>query len=221
MLLAIDTSTKLSSLALFDGEEILAEESWHSYNSHTVQLMPRLIRMVETHRASPEDLRVIAVALGPGSFTGLRIGLAVAKGLALSLNAALVGIPTLDFLTYPFAYQSKEVWGVLEAGRDRIYTAGYKRVGKKWKRLTEYMALYWEELPEKIAGKQVIFCGEINPRGKALIKEHFGNRAMVAEPAFSIRRASFLAQIAYQLWKAGHRDEIASLSPIYLGGSCI
>ena len=219
MLLAIDTSTHLSGLALFDGERILAEESWHSPDSHTVELMPRLVRMMKTHRARPQDIEAVAVALGPGSFTGLRIGLAVAKGLALSLGIDILGIPTTDFLTYQFAYQTRPVWGILRAGRGRIYTAGYKKSGKRWKRLTDFMALYWRELPEKVGGRPVIFCGEIDAQGRAFLEERFGGKAIVAGPAFSLRRAGFLAQMAYELWQAGRRDGPASLSPIYLGGS--
>lgn len=218
MLLAIDTSTKFSGIALFDGEKILAEENWFSCESHTLQLMPRIVRMMETQRLKPADLKAIGVALGPGSFTGLRIGMAVAKGLALSLKIDLVGVPTLDFLAYPLSYQPLPVWSVLEAGRGRIYTAGYKRVGKQWRRLSEYMALAWEELPLRIQNKSFILCGEIDQYGRDFIKEVFGKRAKVADPAFSLRRAGFLAQMAYQLWQSSYRDDPASLSPIYLKG---
>ena len=85
MLLAIDTATRMPSLALYDGERVLAEETWRSANNHTVELAPALVRALERQRVSPSELRGIAVALGPGSFTGLLIGLGVAKGLALTL----------------------------------------------------------------------------------------------------------------------------------------
>jgi len=218
MLLAIDTSTKFASIALFDGEKILAEESWLSRESHTLQLMPKFVSMMETQGLKPSDLKVVSVALGPGSFTGLRIGMAVAKGLAFSLKIDLVGVPTLDFLAYPFFYQPLPVWSVLEAGRGRIYTAGYKKVGKKWKRLTEYMALAWEDLPSKVVDGKAIFCGEIDQYGREFIKKAFGGKAIVADPAFSLRRAGFLAQMAYKLWLSSHRDDPATLSPIYLKG---
>ncbi len=219
MLLAIDTSTKFSGIALFDGEKILAEENWLSRESHTLQLMPRIVRMMETQNLKPADLKVIGVALGPGSFTGLRIGLAVAKGLAFSLGIDLVGIPTLDFLAYPLSCQPLPVWSILEAGRGRIYTAGYRRVGRGWRRFTDYMALAWEELPSKVGNGRAILCGEIDRYGKDFIDKAFGSRAKVAEPAFSLRRAGFLAQMAYRLWLSSHRDDLASLSPIYLKGT--
>jgi len=215
MFIAIDTSTRFSSLALFDGQRLLAEEVWHSKDSHTVELMPRLVRMTESQGVKPEDLRMVAVALGPGSFTGLRIGMAVAKGLALSLDIDIVGVPTLDFMAYAFSNQRLPVWAVLSAGRGRIYTALYGRKGRRWTRLGPYMALDWEELPEKVE-KRAIFCGEIDPTGVEFLQEHLGDKAVIAEPAFSLRRAGFLAQLAYQRWKAGERDDVASLSPIYL-----
>ena len=85
MLLAIDTATRVPSLALYDGERVVAEETWRSANGHTVELVPGLVRVLERQRVSPAELKGIAVALGPGSFTGLRIGLGIAKGLALTL----------------------------------------------------------------------------------------------------------------------------------------
>ncbi len=218
MLLAIDTSTRFSGIALFDGEKILAEENWLSRESHTLQLMPRIVRMMETQGLRPADLKAVGVALGPGSFTGLRIGMAVAKGLALSLGIDLVGVPTLDFLAYSLSCQPLPVWSVLEAGRGRIYTAGYRKVGRGWKRFTDYMALAWEELPPKVEDGRVVFCGEIDRYGRDFIERAFGGRARVAEPAFSLRRAGFLAQMAYQLWLSSHRDDPATLSPIYLKG---
>ncbi len=219
MLVAIDTSTKLSGLALFDGERVLAEENWHSADSHTVQLMPRLVRMMETLGLAPDALEVVAVALGPGSFTGLRVGMAVAKGLALSLGIDIVGVPTLDFLTYQFAHQSRRVWGILRAGRDRIYAAGYHKAGGRWKRYTDYLALYWEELPDHVDGKAVLFCGEIDAERRVFLERALGGKAVVVPPAFSLRRAGYLAQMGFDLWSAGKRDDVASLSPIYLGGS--
>ncbi len=218
MLLAIDTSTKFSSIALFDGEKLLAEESWLSRESHTLQLMPRIVRMMETQGLKPVNLKAVGVALGPGSFTGLRIGMAVAKGIALSLKIDLIGIPTLDFLAYPLSYQLLPVWSILEAGRGRIYTAGYKKVGKQWKRFTDYMALAWEDLPSKVNGERFIFCGEIDQYGRDFIERTFGKKAKVADPAFSLRRAGFLAQMAYKLWLSSYKDDPASLSPIYLKG---
>jgi len=85
-ILALDTATRMASIALYDGERVHSEETWHSERNHTVELMPSLVRLLERQRVSPQELTGVVVALGPGSFTGLRIGLSVAKGLALALS---------------------------------------------------------------------------------------------------------------------------------------
>ena len=99
LLLAIDTATHFAGLALYDGDSVLAESCWLSRNNHSVELMPALVRMLEQQKLSANDLAVVAVAIGPGSFTGLRIGLSTAKGLAKATSIPILGIPTLDIFT--------------------------------------------------------------------------------------------------------------------------
>ena len=102
MLLGIDTATHFAGLALYDQGQVWAEEIWYSAMTHTVELMPRVQRMLNTYRVTVEALTGIGVSLGPGSFTGLRIGLAAAKGMALPYRLPLIGISALDVLAYPF-----------------------------------------------------------------------------------------------------------------------
>ena len=123
MLLAIDTATHFAGLALYDQGQVLAEESWYSAMTHTVELMPRIQRLLSTHQLAIESLAGIGVSLGPGSFTGLRIGLAAAKGMALPYRLPLVGVPTLDVVAYPFQNADQPVWAVIRAGRGRIGAA--------------------------------------------------------------------------------------------------
>ncbi|MFC2038007.1 tRNA (adenosine(37)-N6)-threonylcarbamoyltransferase complex dimerization subunit type 1 TsaB, partial [Chloroflexota bacterium] len=103
MLLAIDTATRMAGLALYDqvAGRILGEETWYSVNNHTVELMPRLVRLLDQQGVTPDGLTGLAVSLGPGSFTGLRIGLGVVKGLALAGRLPLVGVPSLDVVAQP------------------------------------------------------------------------------------------------------------------------
>ena len=106
MLLAIDTSTKLAGIALYDGARgLIAEYNWHSANRHTEELMPAVAQMMAQAGVTPRDLPAVAVALGPGSFTGLRVALAAAKGLALANGLTLLGVPTLDAVAYPHQAQ--------------------------------------------------------------------------------------------------------------------
>ena len=96
MLVAIDTATGYASLALHDGLRVRVEHTWESPRRHTVELLPRLVAALEQLDVGADHLSGVAVSRGPGSFTGLRVGMAVAKGLALARGLPLVGVPTLD-----------------------------------------------------------------------------------------------------------------------------
>lgn len=215
MLLAIDTATRTTSLALYDGEQVLAEETWRSANGHTVELMPGLVRMLERQGIAPSELKGIAVALGPGSFTGLRIGLGVAKGLALTLAIPLVGIPTLDALVYAQGRKRGPVCAVLRAGRGRVSAAFYRRRGGQWRRQGDYRLTTLEELCADIE-TQTFFCGEIDAQATELLREHRGAKAIVASPASSLRRAGYLAELGWRRLERGEVDDPATLAPIYL-----
>ncbi|MBN1935406.1 MAG: tRNA (adenosine(37)-N6)-threonylcarbamoyltransferase complex dimerization subunit type 1 TsaB [Anaerolineae bacterium] len=96
LLLAIDTATHFAGLALYDGDIVRAEQYWLSQNNHSVELMPALVDMLAQQGFAPRDLSAVGVTIGPGSFTGLRIGLSVAKGLAMANKLIILGVPTLD-----------------------------------------------------------------------------------------------------------------------------
>ena len=215
MLLAIDAATRMPGLALYDGECVVAEETWRSADGHTVELVPGLMRMLERQRVSPSELRGIAVALGPGSFTGLRIGLSVAKGLALTLAIPLIGIPTLDILVYAQARRPGPVCAVLQAGRGRVCAAFYRWRKGQWQRQGDYRLTTFDELCADIE-TQTFFCGEIDAQVTELLRERLGERAVVASPASSLRRAGYLAELGWQRLERGEVDDPATLAPIYL-----
>jgi tRNA threonylcarbamoyladenosine biosynthesis protein TsaB len=205
----------MPSLALYDGECVVAEETWHSANGHTVEVVPGLVRMLERQRVLPSELRGIAVALGPGSFTGLRIGLGLAKGLALTLAIPLMGIPTLDILVYAQARKRGPVCAVLQAGRGRVSAAFYRWRKGQWQRQGDYRLTTLDELCTDIETRTV-FCGEIDAQGTELLRDRLGAKAVVASPASSLRRAGYLAELGWQRLKRGEMDDPATLSPIYL-----
>ena len=205
----------MPSLALYDGECVRAEETWRSANGHTVELVPSLVRMLERQRVLPSALRGITVALGPGSFTGLRIGLSVAKGLALTLAIPLIGIPTLDILVYAQARRPGPVCAVLQAGRGRVCAAFYRWRKGQWQRQGDYRLTTFDELCADIE-TQTFFCGEIDAQVTELLRERLGERAVVASPASSLRRAGYLAELGWQRLERGEVDDPAILAPIYL-----
>jgi tRNA threonylcarbamoyladenosine biosynthesis protein TsaB len=217
MLLAVDTATHMASLALYDQTRgrVLGEESWYSANNHTVELMPRLARLLEQQGAGPASLTGLVVSLGPGSFTGLRIALSLVKGLALARGLPLVGVPTLDVVAQPHMAQRRPIWAVLQAGRGRICASYYTYNRGRWRQQGEYQLTTLEALCNQIA-EPAFFCGEIDARDGELIQQRLGPEAAIASPAASLRRAAFLAELGWERLSKGDADNPSTLAPIYL-----
>jgi tRNA threonylcarbamoyladenosine biosynthesis protein TsaB len=214
VLLAMDTSTRIVGLALYDGIQVINESSWSSKDYHTVELAPAVAEALKKANLTYETLGALAVALGPGSFTGLRIGLALAKGLALARHIPIIGIPTLDILAAAQAVQPKRLGAVLRAGRGRLAVGWYSAQDNAWIKAGETEVCTPEELALKI-DHATYLCGELNE----VEREFFGREAPHAElasPVQSLRRSGFLAELAWKRWKTGSVDDPASLSPIYL-----
>lgn len=215
MILAIDTATRLASIALYDEKGVRAEQAWHSRDHHTVELAPNIASLLRGQQVQPRNLAGVAVALGPGSFNGLRIGLSMAKGLALAGDLPLVGIPTLDIIAQAHARELLPVCAIIQAGRGRICAATYQAADGVWRRLTPDHLTTIEDLCEDIASP-TLFCGEIHPEGAEVLGTRLGELAVIASPAASLRRAGYLAELGWQRLVRGEADDLASLTPIYL-----
>ncbi len=215
MILAIDTATQYASLALYHQDGLLAEETWFSGRNHTVELMPRLARMLQLANLKVADLIALAVSLGPGSFTGVRIGLAVAKGLALPHKLPVIGVSTLEMVAYPLRASHLPVWAVVQAGRGRIIATCYAEVEDEWRPLVEPYLTTFEALAQQIA-KPALCSGEIDAQAAQLLQRGSDQKATVVSPATRLRRAGYLAEIAANRLEAGDQDDPDALVPIYI-----
>lgn len=214
MLLAVDTSTQWIGLALYDGAQVLNETVWRSHSHHTVELAPALDTLFKTTGVRPEGLQALGIALGPGSFTSLRIGLAVVKGLALSLHLPLVGIPTLDILAAGQPVRDLPLAAILQAGRGRLAVEWYEPEGGAWKSQGEAQISRIEDLVSGIR-RPTLVAGELNAEERHLLARKRKN-VILASPAQSLRRPSVLAELAWKRWQGGKVDEPIALAPIYL-----
>lgn len=223
MLLAIDTATRFISLALYDGIEILAESTWQSLNQHTEQLAPAVYQMMDRGEYEMSDLHALAVSTGPGSYTGLRIGIALAKGFATALKLPLIGVSTLDTLaaSQPNYQTGGGLVVAVQAGRGRVIVRSYRWQKGRWTSRTEPRIVRWESLSEHIDGPAFV-TGEIDAEGMAALHEAQANGVPlnVVPAASRMRRAGYLAQIAWdRLQASGSPAEefhASKLVPVYL-----
>ncbi len=213
MLLALDTATRTIGIALHDGSQVLAEEIWVSQGHHTLELAPEVALMMRRAGVAPTDLTAVAVSLGPGSFNGLRIGLALAKGLALAHNLPVVGIPTLDILAQCQPRRDGPMLALLEAGRGRVAGVWYRSGRSGWQAQGEAVPMTWEGIAGGLE-KSTYICGEIGPEARKALADQ--QLAHLAPPALCLRRPGFLAELAWQKLRSGKLAEASSLVPIYL-----
>ena len=214
MLLAVDTSTSWIGLALFDDEQIVSEMTWQTKSHHSIELSPAIDQMMKRSAVDTGKLRALAVATGPGSFTSLRIGMAVVKGLSLALQIPVIGIPSLDILAAGVPVQNNNLAAVLQAGRGRLAVDWYHADGDDWVCEHKLEVLTPEELEQKIH-KPTIICGELNTEVRQTLARRWKN-VILASPAISVRRPACLAQLAWKRWMVMDVDDVISLAPVYL-----
>ena len=202
------------SLALHDGRQIVYEATWRTRNNHTTELTPTIQTAFEHAGISAADLTGVAVAQGPGSFTGLRIGLGVAKGLAEAQTLPQVAIPSLDIVAAAAPGFGGALVAVLQAGRGRVCAQHYRWSHDVWTPDGEAAITTWLALVEAVE-QETLFAGEIDDAGYQLINET-GRPARCVPGAFALRRAGFLAELAWARIEAGDTDDPAVVTPIYL-----
>lgn len=223
MLLAIDTATFRASIALHDGAALRGECTWEAANAHTVTLAAHIADLLRQTGIAVTDLSGVAVCIGPGSYTGVRIGMAFAKGLALSQQLPIVGVPTLDILAEGQPPDNRPLYAIFAAGRRRVGYARYQFQEGRWRAASEIALATWQELLPKIEAPALV-VGEIDLPGRKAL-ESLGAAVTLPPSAWQLRRAGFLADIAWrQLRKRtrpGQTDALtatAQLTPLYANG---
>lgn len=161
-ILALDSSGLVASVAILEDEKLLAEYTVNHKKTHSQTLLPMLDTVAQMIELDLNTLDAIAIASGPGSFTGLRIGSATAKGLGLALDKPLIEVPTVDALAYNLYDSDKIICPIMDARRSQVYTGVYDYEDHKLRRLEGQMAIAVSDLAQKLnaLGREVIFLGD-------------------------------------------------------------
>jgi tRNA threonylcarbamoyladenosine biosynthesis protein TsaB len=214
MLLAVDTSTARIGIALYDGSQVLAESVWTGKQHHTTQLAPALAGLLSRTNVSMDMIGALGVALGPGSFTSLRVGLSLVKGIALARKLSVIGISTMDVIAAAQPLSKIPLAVVLQAGRGKLALGLYKSSKNGWQARGLARVVTIDELADKIA-RPTIVAGELSAEERQRLARKKVN-IKLASPAQCVRRPAILAELAWRRWQAGNVDDAASLAPVYL-----
>ena len=212
VLLAIDTCTSRASIALRDAQAVRAEMTWECRRHETALVSSRIKELMTACRIDPKEIGVVAVAVGPGSFTGVRCGLAIAKGMAVALSIPLIGVTAFDVIAHqqPMHMNRTPMLALVEAGRNRAAACRYE-----WQEGEPAVAGDWwiQTFPELSAAIEapMIVCGDVAPALAALLQ----GKAEVAPAALNLRRAGFLAELAWSRWQRNEVDNAITLTAIY------
>jgi tRNA threonylcarbamoyladenosine biosynthesis protein TsaB len=214
MLLAVDTSTVQVGLAVYDGAQVIGEYAWRSSQRHTVELAPAIANLLSRSGLTMDNIRALGVALGPGSFTSLRVGLSLVKGLALARHLPIVGISTLSILAANQPASRLPLLVAIQAGRGRLAVGWYKSSKKGWQAKGLARVVTVEELAYEIKTPSIV-CGEFTAEERQRLAKDEVN-VKLTSPAQSVRRPAVLAELAWARWQNDDVDDDASLAPIYL-----
>ncbi|MHB8645075.1 MAG: tRNA (adenosine(37)-N6)-threonylcarbamoyltransferase complex dimerization subunit type 1 TsaB [Thermomicrobiales bacterium] len=215
LLLALDTSSAVIGFAIAEPDRLLAEAIWRGQRQGTATLLAEAIRAIEALGETQDALIAVAVATGPGSFSGLRVGMGIAKGLALGLGIPIVGIPTLAITAEPFHAARRPVCALIAAGRGRYAYAVYEEQDGMLRETLPMRHATGEEIGATLtAYPAAIVCGEVE--GAAVAIRAAAPTVIIPPASARIRRPGTLADMAWRRILSGASDDLVALEPIYL-----
>jgi tRNA threonylcarbamoyladenosine biosynthesis protein TsaB len=215
IILGIETATMTGGLALIDEEKLISEYTLNMKTTHSTRLMPALDWILKDASLDKNQINGIAISIGPGSFTGLRIGLATAKGLAMGLNIPLITVPTLDALAYNISYVPYQICPIQDARKKEVYSAIFRYENGIITRKSPYQVISPDELISLINEKTIMLGDGLIIYGE-LFREKLGEFAIFANNSQRLPRASVIAELGLAKLKAGEIADLASSEPLYI-----
>jgi len=209
LLLALDTSTAMASVALYDGDHVVSESTWLAGREHSTRLLIEIDVALERVGRAASDLTGLVVACGPGSFTGVRVALSVAKGVAFARGLPLWGVNSLDIIAAAAGDADVPVRAVLAAGRGRYATALYLN-----RHCVEAPQLATLDQLVELVREPMLVVGEMESAARERLRTE--TRARVASAATSVRRAGFLAELGWRRALAGDVGDARIVDAIYV-----
>src|SRR3972149_6461465 len=214
-ILAVETSTLAGGAALLDGDRLVGESALNIRPTHSERLMAAVDHLLHLSGWELGQLEGLAVAIGPGSFTGLRIGISAVKGLALGLGIPVAAVPTLDALAATLPFAAHPVCPVLDAKKGEVYASLYHWSGGAMGRDWEYLAVAPEALCDRLRGL-VIFVGDAVETLGGLLRARLGDNARFAPAARRQPSPGCVGALGHALLLAGQTVDASALTPLYL-----
>jgi len=214
-ILGIESSTKTGSIAIVYEKGVIAQYSLNIEVTHSERLMSTVDRVLKDTALTIADISGFAVAIGPGSFTGLRIGLATVKGLALATNKPVAAVPTLQALAWNLSYSAYPICPLLDARKNEVYAAMYRFDGNTLVYLMPEVVISLSKLADRISEK-TLFTGEASYLFRDDIEKIFGDRALFAPHSAILPSAATVAEIGLAMIKSGKQADPDGLTPMYL-----
>ena len=217
-ILALDSSGLVASVAVAEDDNLLGEYTINHKKTHSQTLLPMLDEVARMIELDMNTIDAIAVAGGPGSFTGLRIGSATAKGLGLALDVPIVNVPTLDALAYNLWGTDKAVCPLMDARRQQAYTGIYEFTDGKLHAIVPQCAVGIDEIIAKVGelGREVIFLGDGVDVFSSYISENCNVRYSYAPASVNKQRAASVAALGMEMYREGKAETAADHKPDYL-----
>lgn len=217
-ILAIDSSSLVATVAILDEEKILAEYTINHKKTHSQTLLPMLGEIVKMIELDMNEIDAIAISGGPGSFTGLRIGSATAKGLGLALDKPLIHVPTLDAMAYNFYNTDGIICPIMDARRNQVYTGLYEFANGELKKILEQTPMAIDELIDKLnsINRKVTFLGDGVPVFREIVEEKAIFEVDFAPAHLSRQRASSVGALGMVYYEKDNTQTAAEHAPEYL-----
>lgn len=220
-ILAVDTSTNVASVAILEDDIIIGKYDCNKGKTHSQQLMPMIQSLLEKVNLSAQDIDAFAASIGPGSFTGLRIGVTTIKAMAFAAGKPVISVYTLDALAYNMSMSKGLICPIIDARNNQVFTAVYRFIDGKLERLTEYLGIHINELVEVIRkmegmNKEVVFLGDACHMHKDYFIAELGNGVSIAPINLALADASSVALLARDLFLDGKSENCFDMVPFYL-----